>query len=82
MNADLLQKRLEEVEQGLPKNVKLAIPLDKIQKYYKHFLAECVYDSNGGIVRIAIPLVEKDSKLTLYKFQPIDFAHDRTTCFI
>lgn len=77
---DLLRERLVQIQKKLPDNIKLAIPPSAIQRYYKLPLAECVYDSNGGLARVAVPMVETDATFRLYAFKALHFSHGDMTC--
>lgn len=78
----LLQHRLSEIQEKLPQNIRFAIPLEDFQLYYRLPLSKCVFDSNGGIVSISVPLVEKSSDLHMFEFRPMHFAFDDMTCAI
>lgn len=76
----LLQQRLRQIERNLPENIMLAIPPSSVQRYYKLPLTECVYDSNGGMAKLLVPLVEKDSSYKLYTFKALQFSNGQQTC--
>lgn len=78
----LLHSRLVEVQAKLPKNVRFAVPIEEFQRYYRLPLSKCIYDSNGGIIQISIPLVETSSSLQLYEFRPLQFAFEDATCAV
>lgn len=78
----LLKQRLIEVESFLPESVKLAIPLSEYQRYYKLSFAECIFDSDGGLIKLAVPVIEKGSAVSLHSFKPMQFAHGDQTCSI
>lgn len=76
----LLHNRLVELQSSLPSHMKFVIPVDDYQIFYRLPLSECLFDSNGGIIKVNIPLVEKNTNLILYEFRALPFAHGENTC--
>ncbi|CAL8088212.1 unnamed protein product [Orchesella dallaii] len=76
----LLAEKLRDLESRMPANKNLVIPSVEAYRYYKLNLAECVYDSRGGLVKIAIPLRKKQSAYKLFEYKPLQFAYLEYTC--
>ncbi|CAL8072990.1 unnamed protein product [Orchesella dallaii] len=76
----LLADKLRQLELQMPADKALLISSAEAFRYYKLTIAECVYDSRGGLVKIGVPLRKKQSAFQLYEYKPIQFAYQDFTC--
>ncbi|CAL8139619.1 unnamed protein product [Orchesella dallaii] len=76
----LLSEKLRDLETKMPSDKTLLFSSAEAFRYYTLTLAECIYDSRGGLVKIGIPLRKKQSAFHVYEYKPIQFAYNDFTC--
>ncbi|CAL8128461.1 unnamed protein product [Orchesella dallaii] len=78
--SSLLAEKLRDLEGRMPTDKALLISSAEVFRYYRLTMAECVYDSRGGLVKIAIPLRKRQSAFKVYEYKPVQFAYHSFTC--
>lgn len=78
---EMLMKDLIKIEEGANKEGwELAIPTRNIGKYYGIAIAACVITIERLVVRIKVPVQEKNRKWKLYEVIPLPIGDKNTTC--
>jgi hypothetical protein len=79
------QKSLEHELKSLQTKIKakgyrLAIPITDVTSYYTKHISECVVQQSTISVTLQVPIIETDTKFTLYNVIAIPQKHEDTTC--
>jgi len=80
VSPDVLTEKLIELQKSLPATKQLTFEVQDTQKYYVMKSANCMYDDNGGVLQVQVPITNTKAKYKLFEYTSLSFAWEEYTC--